>query len=179
MSNGPRKNPVASKERTVAPSKRSPQPHVLPDKLPVEVVQLLRQTLQINALVSVFTWIVDHLADTHEPLELAEHLAERYEQQVLRLKHGAVKDYAPVFRVAFAVKSLEILPVFSMRLAQLGYNPLFLRIWFQKRLLADMVGISVIDVERRARASGMRTSDYLNDQIGRLYPQTSLAKQVR
>ena len=189
MEQNPTKRPVTSKTRAggspVAASTTkmnhvpSARPHVLPERLTPDLVVLLRQTLQINALVSALTWIVDRIPDSSEPLELAEHLADRYEQQMLRLKQESVKDNMSVFRAAFAVKCLEILPVFSMRMAQAGYNPLFLRIWFQKRLLAELMGITVADVERRARTSGTRISVYLSDQIAHLYPQTCLGKQLK
>jgi hypothetical protein len=178
MKESSRKVTSAGSQRAPASApKAAPRAHVLPDEIPTPVVHVLRQVLQINSLVSGFTWVMDRIAEAN-PIELAEHFVERYEQQILRLKGDMIKPYLPVFRVGLSVKCLEILPLFSMHMAQAGFNPLFLRIWFQKRLLSNLIGISVADIERRARASGLKMSDHLNDQIARLYPQTSVARHL-
>lgn len=171
-----RKQPATAQSRPAAPKSGS-RAHVLPDQISPEILQFIRQSVHANSLIGGFKWIMERLGET-DLIELTEHFLDRYEQQVVRLKGDLLKDNMPIFRVALYAKCMEVLPLFSNRLAQAGINPLFLRIWFQKRLLSILIGISVVDIERRARASGLKMPDYLTDQIGRLYPQTALAKYL-
>ena len=166
-------------EETRKKHKQVPQTraHVLPEQIPPELLHFIRANIHAHSLASGFKWIMDRVGET-DPVELTEHFIERYEQQVLHLKGDLLKDNMPVFRVALYIKCMEVLPLFSSRLARAGINPLFLHIWFQKRLLSTLNGISVVDIERRARASGLKMPDYLNDQIARLYSQTALAKHL-
>ncbi len=165
----------------MAPSKSNTlqRKTVLPDTLSPEIAHILRQTLKTEALINAFQWLIGRIPETSNPTELAEHLAERYEQQVIRLKEGRYKDHLAIFRVGFAAKCIEILPLFSMKMAQMGYNPQFLKIFFQKRLLANLMGISVGDVERRARTSSLKMADYLNDQIHLLYPKCCVCAELK
>lgn len=152
---------------------------VLPEALAPDIAHILRQTLKTEALISAFQWLIGRIPETSDPTELAEHLADRYEQQVIRLKDGRYKDQLAIFRVGFSAKCIEIMPHFSMKMAQQGYNPQFLKIFFQKRLLANLMGISVADVERRARSSSLKMADYLSDQIHRLYPKCCVCAELK
>ena len=169
--------PMTPSPKTPVPGSKRVARSVLPDAMPPEIVKLLKRTLQSQAIVAGLQWLVDHIPDGSDPTLAAEHLADQYEQQIRRLKVEDIEKYLPAFRVAFSLRCVEVLPLFSMKMANHGYNYIFVKIWLQKRALATMTGISITDVERRARTAGKKISAYLEDELHRVYPFTCLAKQ--
>jgi len=138
------------------------------ENLPPQVAKAIKRASQTQAILGGFSWIADRLDSSEDALELTEYYLKRYEDNVIRSKGEAMEPYRAVLRAELARKSMKVLPAFSGRFASHGVNTLFLHIWLQKRLLASVIGISVKDIERRARAAKRPIGDYLTDQISRL-----------
>ncbi|MBN1866695.1 hypothetical protein JW916_05340 [Candidatus Sumerlaeota bacterium] len=151
---------------------------ILPSEVPDEIGETLRQALHPVALKKGFDWILDHMTDAADVLDLVESFLNRYEEQVMQLKGHVLETYRPVFRAALLSECLRILQSSRMRFAQQGFNPVFMRTWLQKRLLAAMMGITVNDVELKLRLSPRKPPDFLNEHIERLADHTCLTHLV-
>ena len=149
---------------------------VLPAQLPPEIRETLRQALHPTALKKGFDWILERLSNTEDALELTENFIERYEEQIMHLKGNELEMYRPVFRAALLNECLKILQSSRMRFAQQGFNPVFIRTWLQKRLLATMMGITVTDVDLKIRLSTRKPPEYLTEQIEGLTSHTYLSR---
>ena len=71
---------------------------------------------------------------------------------------------------------LAALPRFRMRLADKAYNYVFLDVWLKKNLLAEILGITLLNVERKIYLSGRKPPIFLDEELGRLLPTTFLKK---
>lgn len=148
----------------------------MPDDLPLPITSLLKKTINHRALESGYKWVLDHLPDTGDANDLMELFLKRYEDQIVKLSGNGLAEYRSALQAILTKKTLELLSINSRRFVDVGANPLFVRTWLQKRLLSVAIGISMDDIDRRARSVGRKLPDYLSDQISTIVDKTFLSK---
>jgi hypothetical protein len=150
---------------------------VLPDSLTPEAAKVLRQALHDEPIEKGFRWILKELSEETPVLHLAEQFLARYEEQIVRLRGHALDGYLSTFRVALSMRCLEVLHGFRMQFADKGVNPLFVQTWLWKKMVAEMVGVSLPQLDERIRNSGRKAPDFLKEQVEVLLPQTCLVRR--
>lgn len=143
---------------------------VLPENLPPETEAFISETVRRTAVVNGLEWVVRHMVEEGErdAIDLAERFLTAYEEQVRAKRGEHLNGNLPVFRTALLLACLEVFPRYRMRLADLGYNPLFLRTWLEKQLMANLLGVTRRDIEMKIRNSRQRPPEYLRKHLPRL-----------
>ncbi|HUT24191.1 MAG TPA: hypothetical protein VM492_07625 [Sumerlaeia bacterium] len=152
---------------------------LLPDTLTPEASKVLRQALHDEPIEKGFHWVLKELSEEAPVLHLTEQFLTRYEEQIVRLRGHALDGYLSTFRVALAMRCLEVLHGFRMQFADKGVNPLFLQTWLWKKMVAEMAGITLPQLEEKIRNSGRKAPDFLKEQVETLLPQTCLARRYQ
>jgi len=164
--------PVQKKRKT---SSKSGSNHlVVPAQLPPEVLRVFKLALTTDPIERGFRWILERMSEEHLPIELAEKFLIRYEDQIMALQGSVLDGYQPAFRAALISRCMGVLPFFQMRFAQKAFNTLFLQTWFQKQLIAALMGITYKDVEAKIRFSGRTAPRYLDLALTEFLPKTCI-----
>lgn len=153
----PAKAPAASQ-----PQKSAPQKSILPRTLSPEVKKIASQISKGQDIEKGFRWILDKADQDNPILELAGEFVHRYQQQIQEKAGPHGKQNGPLLRAVLLQRCIQTLPYFRLRFADKAFNPLFLRTWFQKQLLATILGITERDVDLKIRHSGKTPIQYLD-----------------
>lgn len=163
-----------------SPSRKAPSANagnhrtVLPAELPADARKALRRALGQKALAHNIKWVFERFGPEANFLELMDQFIQRYERQVGKAVSDDMNGYMPVLRAGLAYRLLDALKPYRMTLADQAVNPLFVETFLKKRLLAEMMGITTQDVQRKIMLSGRKPVDFLNEEVGALIPETCL-----
>ncbi|MFW6303298.1 MAG: hypothetical protein ACOC2L_01640 [Candidatus Sumerlaeota bacterium] len=162
-------------EAETSSEKSSPPKLIVPANLPESVDSVFRKAFHESQFAKGFQKILAKMDTTEQtPIELTEAFLQSYERQVKKLKPHEVDAAPNAFRAGCAWQMLQTLPRFRMEFAEKGYNFLFLEIYLKKRVLAEIQGLTVRDIQRRIIEDGHRPKIYLDDRLHELVPQTFL-----
>ena len=149
---------------------------VLPSKLPVNVAKQLQHCLQPAQIEKGFTWILNNANEENDLLTLTEVFLEHYEKEVLKRNNNILGDHLPVFRSALVAVFIIKLPRYRMNMADMAYNYVFMDTWLKKKLLAEIKGVTMRDVELGIYLSEAKPREFLSDKLKKLVPITFLNK---
>ncbi|MFW6303604.1 MAG: hypothetical protein ACOC2L_03195, partial [Candidatus Sumerlaeota bacterium] len=156
-------------EAETTSEKASPPELVVPARLPEDVDTVFRKAFHESQFVKGFQKILSKMENSeHSPVELTEAFLTSYEKQVKKLKPFEVDAAPNAFRAGCAWQMLRALPRFRMEFAEKGYNFVFLETYLKKRILAEVQGLTVRDIQRRITEDGHRPKIYLDDRLHEL-----------
>ena len=147
---------------------------VLPAKLPEHTQKFLKKALAAKPLAQNFTWVFKRYEAGSDFVGLVDQFLERYENQLTELAGAKIDGAKPLLRAGLSYRMLDALKPHRLRMADVAVNPLFVEVFLKKRLLAEVMGITITDIQRRIVMSGRRPMDFLNDELREVLPETFL-----
>ena len=148
---------------------------VLPEKIIGEAGEFLKKALAVKPLAQNFEWVFDRYEKGGDFVALVAQFLDRYEMRLTELAGERLDGAAPALRAGLTYRMLYAMRPYRMRMANCAINPLFVETYLKKRLLADVMGIKMADVERRIQRTARKPIDYLNEELHILLPKTFLA----
>ncbi len=149
---------------------------VVPSKLPENIEKVFMQAFHESQFEKGFERIIQFMDKSDEnPTAMADKFLKKYEKQVKKLRPTEIEAQPHAFRAGAAWMMLRVLPRFRMDFADKGYNFIFLETHLMKKIVCEIQGLSVRDINTRIRNDGHRPKVYLDDQMKHLVPETFLA----
>ncbi len=150
---------------------------VVPSKLAEEIDKVFKQAFHESQFEKGFAKIIESMDKTDDsPTEMADKFLKKYEKQIKKLRPTEIEAQTHAFRAGAAWMMLKVLPRFRRGFADKGYNFVFLETHLKKRIVCEIQGLSVRDINMQIRNDGHRPKVYLDDQMKHLVPETFLAR---
>ena len=146
----------------------------MPSELPQAVQAAIQKALEAQALINIYSWILQKLTGDNDFYELMALYLKSYEDRAMKVLGEQLKDHRPVLKAAVLLKCWELLPVNRRGLADAGINPQFTETWLKKHILAQLVDRSPADIELALELYRERSVSYLDDKVNLLLPKTCL-----
>ena len=153
-----------------------PGSSVLQENLTAEVGYTIGYILKQPALIKVYRF-ARNKADNPNILYLwIDEYLYRFQECVMQALGNRLEGQDTVLWLAIQVKAYQLLGDYIDRFASKGINPKFIKNWMMKRILGTIVGWGEYEIDTNIQMQGVKPSDYLVDHIGRLLPETGLAR---